>query len=365
MRSVKQRNISNKIAVAIAYLIIGIVVFAVIVPLIIAIYERIATSSWNEITGIMPFIDPKQEYYRGKTLWDLLDLLIIPLVLALGAFGLNQSARKVELEIANNRDEIERQGRKEQENETALQNYLDKMSQLILERGLTKSLPDDPIRDVARSRTLTVLRVLDGSRKGLLLRFLYEAELINKSSILIDLRGADLSGADLSKANLYNANLVEVVFKDANLEQAILEGANLSNSNFEMANLRKASLRWANLSETNLMYANLHQTSVTSANFDLANLSNATFTNASIIQSKFSDANLHKVNLSYSNLNNASFFGADLTSANLSNTQMNDTNLLWADLSEADLSGAMVTKDQLKRARSLENTKFPIKKGLK
>ncbi len=357
MRFVKQRNFPNKIAAVIAYLIIGIVIFAVIAPLIIAIYERIATSSWNEITGIMPFIDPKQEYYRGKTLWDLLDLLIIPLVLALGAFGLNQSARKVELEISKNRDEIERQGRKEQENETALQNYLDKMSELILERGLTKSLPDDPIRDVARSRTLTVLRVLDGSRKGLLLSFLYESELINKSSTLIDLRGADLSGADLRKANLYNANLSEIVFRGANLEQAILEGANLSNANLESANLCKASLRWANLSEANLISANLHQATVVSANFDLANLSNATFTSASIIQCKFSDANLNKVNLSSSNLSGTSFFGADLTSAKLISAQLIDTNLLWADLTETDLTGAIVTKEQLKRARSLENTK--------
>lgn len=357
MRFVKQRNSLNKIAAVIAYLLIGIFIFAVIIPLVIAIYERIATSSWNEITGIMPFVDPKQEYYRGKTLWDLLDLLIIPLVLALGAFGLNQSARKVEIEIAKNRDEIERQGRKEQENETALQNYLDKMSQLILEQGLTKSLPENPIRDVARSRTLTVLRVLDGLRKGLLLRFLYEAELINKSSTVINLRGADLSGADLYKVNLYNANLSEVIFKGANLEQAILEGANLSSVNLEGTNLCKASLRWANLSEANLVSANLHQATVVSANFDLANLSNAICTNASIIQCKFSDANLNKVNLSFSNLTGTSFFGADLTSAKLTNAQLTDTNLLWADLTEADLTGATVTQDQLKKARSLENIK--------
>jgi len=357
MRIAKQRSSLNKIAVLIAYLLIGTIVFGVIIPLIIAIYERIATSSWNEITGIMPFVDPKQEYYRGKTLWDLLDLLIIPLVLALGAFGLNQSARKVELEIAKNRDEIERHGRKEQENETALQNYLDKMSQLILEQGLAKSLSENPIRDVARSRTLTVLRVLDGSRKGLLLRFLYEAELINKSSTLVDLRGADLSGANLHMVNLYNANLTEVVFTGANLEEAILEGANLSKSNLENANLCKASLRWANLSEANLTSVNLRQASIVSANFDLANLTNAIITNASVIQSIFSDANLKNANLSFSNLNGTSFFGANLTSADLHHAQMNDVNLLWADLTQADLTNTAVTKEQLVRTRSLENTK--------
>lgn len=342
---------------AIAVLFLSIMTIAIIIPFGIAIYERITSGTWNEITGIMPFTDPNQNYYRGKTLWDLLDLLIIPLVLALGAFGLNQSARKVELEIAKNRDELERQSRKDQENESALQNYLDKMSQLILEKGLTKSQPDDPIRDVARSRTLTVLRVLDGLRKGLLLRFLYEAELINKSSTVIDLRSADLSGADLVKVNLYNANLPEVSFKGANLEQAVLEGANLSNANFEGANLCKASLRWANLSEANLAFSNLHQTVVVSANFDLANLSNATFTNASIIQCKFSDSNLSKVNFNSSNLTGTSFFGADLTSAKLNNAQLTDSNLLWADLTETDFTGAIVTSEQLKRARSLENTK--------
>jgi hypothetical protein len=92
------------------------------------------------------------------------------------------------------------------------------MQALILEKGLRKSEKYAEIRDVARARTLTVLRSLDGNRKGQVTRFLHEADLIGKSGVeqmieairggadspqqiteaIIDLREADLSSADLS-----------------------------------------------------------------------------------------------------------------------------------------------------------------------
>ena len=55
------------------------------------------------------------------------------------------------------------------------------MQELILDKGLRRSEKDAEIRDVARARTLTVLRSLDGDRKGQVLRFLHEADLIGRS----------------------------------------------------------------------------------------------------------------------------------------------------------------------------------------
>jgi hypothetical protein len=52
------------------------------------------------------------------------------------------------------------------------------MHELILDKRLRKSEEDDEIRNVARARTLAVLRSLDGNRKGHVVRFLCEAGLM-------------------------------------------------------------------------------------------------------------------------------------------------------------------------------------------
>jgi hypothetical protein len=51
---------------------------------------------------------------------------------------------------------------------------------LILDKGLRRSEKDAEIRTVARARTLAVLRGLDENRKGQVVRFLHEVELIGK-----------------------------------------------------------------------------------------------------------------------------------------------------------------------------------------
>ena len=84
-----------------------------------------------------------------KSAWDRLELLGIPLVLGAGAFWFNNQTRKSEQELAQHRVR-----------EEALQGYLDRMQELILEKGLRRSEKDAEIRDVARARTLTVLRSL-------------------------------------------------------------------------------------------------------------------------------------------------------------------------------------------------------------
>jgi hypothetical protein len=126
--------------------------------------------------------------YPKKTFWDWLELLIIPIVLAFGAFWLNTQTRKSEQALAQDRAR-----------ENALQRYLDSMQELILDKGLGRSEKDVEIRAVARARTLTVLRSLDGKRKGQVVRFLYEADLLGwepqETEPIIKLHGADLRGA--------------------------------------------------------------------------------------------------------------------------------------------------------------------------
>src|SRR5437763_602783 len=64
--------------------------------------------------------------FSKKTLWDWFQLLIIPLVLAVIAISFNRVERKNEKAIALGN-----------QRETALQTYLDKMSELLLKEHST------------------------------------------------------------------------------------------------------------------------------------------------------------------------------------------------------------------------------------
>jgi hypothetical protein len=146
--------------------------------------------------------------------------------------------RERELEIAQRRAEDE-----------ALQTYLDQISTLLLDerRPLQQAQPGHEVRTVARAHTLTTLNRLDGSRKGSVLQFLYESDLITKDRMVVQLTGADLRGADLRGAYL----------PAAHLSNADLRGADLSNADLRGANLRGANLNWADLSGANLSNTNL------------------------------------------------------------------------------------------------------------
>jgi hypothetical protein len=159
-----------------------------------------------------------QRWAWTDLLWRWLELLIIPIVLGAGAFWFNSHTRKSEQEIARRERENEQAIAKDRRREEALQRYLDTMQELILDKGLRRSEKDAEIRDVARARTLTVLRSLDGERKGQVVRFLHEADLIGKAvteasgetrviEAIIDLHAADLTHADLFAANLTGADL--------------------------------------------------------------------------------------------------------------------------------------------------------------
>jgi uncharacterized protein YjbI with pentapeptide repeats len=143
--------------------------------------------------------------FGDKTLWDLLQLLIVPLVLV--GIGLLFEMQQAALE--DRRAEAERELAEQRAQDEALQAYLDQMSTLLLEKDLRFSTEDNATEDskeartLARARTLTVLARLDPSRKADVMQFLVEAELVQKvegSEPIISLEGASLRGADLSDA---------------------------------------------------------------------------------------------------------------------------------------------------------------------
>jgi hypothetical protein len=94
------------------------------------------------------------------------------------------------------------------------------MAELLLDNGLATSKQEQPVRSIARSSTLIAVRRLDADRKGILVQFLSESNLISKIDPIIDLSGADLSDADLSGANLNGANLSHANLVSADLRFA-------------------------------------------------------------------------------------------------------------------------------------------------
>ena len=177
-----------------------------------------------------------------KTLYDWLQLLVIPVVLAIAGYVINLTISKGEQEATKQRDKTEHKIAEDNQHEAALQGYIDKMSELLLEKRLRESTDVDEVRKIARVRTLTVLTRLDPIRKRSVLQFLYESDLIDMNKRIICLNGADLSNANLTAVDLHEADLRRV-----NLKGAILDWANLN-----LANLRKTNLSGAEVTTEQL-----------------------------------------------------------------------------------------------------------------
>ncbi|WP_162909539.1 pentapeptide repeat-containing protein [Aggregatilinea lenta] len=222
---------------------------------------------------------------RGKTLWDWLDLLIVPAVLAGGAVLFNQQAARREHAARTERIEKERLEREDRYKEEALQRYFDAMSELLLEHGLREALEnwkaDDeilppPIVEVAQTRTVITLRRLDSKRMDEVLRFLESDGLLTGSNGL--LRYSSMVEIDLAGANLRNANL-----RGADLRKAELTSANLRRADLSGAKLRSATLVHADLIEADLTAIDLSLTNLTGAYLNFASLKNADLWKANLL----------------------------------------------------------------------------------
>lgn len=190
----------------------------------------------------------------GKNLWDWLQLIFIPAVLTLGAIWYTaRQNHDLQITLDNQR-------------ETVLQTYLDKMSELLLHENLRQSKRGDDVRNIAHARTLTVLPKLDPNRKRSIILFLAESGLIDRNTWIIDMSFADLSGVDLSHA---------MKLDSIALDGADLQGANLSGAELTMVNFGRVNLHHANLFGTNLWEADLTEADLTEANLWEADLTKA------------------------------------------------------------------------------------------
>jgi len=161
----------------------------------------------------------------------------MPVVIAVAGLWFTAQQDQRQRDIESSRAKLERELEEQRAQDDALQAYLDQMSTLML----GKDLSDDRVQTLMRARTLTVLASMDPSRKTQVMRFLAEAnsvQRVEKRGPLISLEDADLEGADLSFADLSNAELI-----DADLSGAELLGA--TGISKEELELRTASLQGA------------------------------------------------------------------------------------------------------------------------
>jgi len=121
--------------------------------------------------------------------------------LTFGALFINYSTQKsiklrdeeqaqAEKEKTEKREKFERWVGYDRAREQALQEYLSSMENLILQNGLLESINGNSVREVARARTLDILRRLDGDRKRLIVDFLYQTGLIDKPNPCVSLLAA-------------------------------------------------------------------------------------------------------------------------------------------------------------------------------
>ena len=283
-------------------------------------------------------------YAYEITLWDWLQLLIVPAVLAGGGIWFNWAQKEREQALADERAQ-----------DAALQAYLDHMAQLLIDQPLRRAQPGDNLSLVARARTVTVLGRLDGFRKGSVLQFLHESGLIEKEQPVIDLGGAPLSGASLSEIHLSGANL-----NGTNLSNAELVGADLSEANLKSAHLRGADLTFARLRDASLSLAHLDDANLAFAQLSAADLNGAYLSNANLEGAQLVDANLIGANLASTRLNGATLTFADLSDADLSEADLVGADLNCTNLTGANLSGAEgLTQEQIQEAIGNQTTKLP------
>ncbi len=296
--------------------------------------------------------------FLNKTLWDWLQLLIIPLALAVVALVFQLANTRTEHQIAKERYEQDQQLALDKQREDLLQAYLDRMSELLLKGGLRSSEVDAEVRNVARVRTITILFQLDARRIGYVFAFLREAGIMSttSNSSVVSLKEADLHAVNWSQANLYHADLSGADLREANLREA----------NLNLANLREAALYEADLREAALGRADLYHADLYHANLSRASLREASLREASLYQADFSGANLSGADLNKANLNDSDLSWANLRNANLSYAYLRNANLYKADLREANLSGAImkdatnITTEELeKQAKSLKGATMP------
>ena len=269
----------------------------------------------------------------AKTAWDFLQLLVVPAILVVIALAFNaaQASRQEKQEKLRIRED--RALAAEARRDAVLDAYLDKMSGLMLNGGLLDAKPGSAVSQVARTATLATVRRLDGSRKGAVVRFLYEAGLLRiccwgnwyGSEPVVDLTGADLRAADLTNAIFWSLSERESAdqvgrerdfvalrgdLRGAKFDHADLYGVHFTGTTQEVWFRAAASLQGASFDGAAISDTRLSETDLRGASFKGVEFSQVNFNNSDLRGATFDNSLIQIASFNNTCLDNASFVGA-------------------------------------------------------
>lgn len=242
--------------------------------------------------------------------------------------------------------------------------YVKQMTDLRIDHGLSHSFlkqeQTDPgkkeqqiqVKSAVRENTLNAARQLDGQRKGQLLKYLYDTELIGNCPPTA--KNPQTSQIDTAQCGGGIINLSGIEFKEAvssfgtdPLQRLSLEGIDLTGARLLKADLRKVGLIGADLSHADLRFARLD-----GADLEGAKMIRVKLHGAKLNDAKMKEARLLGANLKSANLSNADLAGADLRSANLSGAKLDKVNLEGAFYSNETNKETVISEEHKKVMRS-------------
>src|SRR2546422_9244703 len=111
--------------------VVGMVLVVVITLIIVGyLFDWTGFNGYYKVSTVHTISGPSagtvtrtEEYQPGKTLWDWLQLLIIPAVLAVGGYVFNLTVSRNEQKSTQLRDQTERDIATDNQREAALQEY--------------------------------------------------------------------------------------------------------------------------------------------------------------------------------------------------------------------------------------------------
>ena len=224
------------------FLIIIVIGYFAFNPLVAPIWFGFRFSTTNDLG------------FSIRTLWDWLELLLIPIFLTTGAWIVSYFDKKTSLETE-----------KENQMQKILDAFIDKISSFYLKEEITcTSKLSSGLEKVLRTQVLSALRQLDPNRKAELLQIIYEMNFIQNEP-KISLHGANFNNINLVSAPLGNstikgASFVDANFRNSNLENSVFIGSDFTNADFRGSDLKNTDFSYSNLKGVNFSNCILTET---------------------------------------------------------------------------------------------------------
>ena len=255
-----------------------IILCIMVIFLFYLLISKIKGYEWRDFTG-----------FKDKTIWDILELFIIPISLLLFGYYLERFQSEFNRDIA-----------KDSQRERLLQEYYGLVSEYIYRYKIFELTEGNKILLTLEGITQSILSNLDVKRKEILIKFLSDIGIIRRiehSEPIVRLNSIDLSDVFLPLINLKGTTIYHSKFHNGNLLGGNLSEAFLLGNEFNNSDLRQANFTKSNLNITNFENANLENAKLTGASLKGAILDNANLKGVEISNAKFVRASLKSVNL--------------------------------------------------------------------